>query len=53
MDEHQIAADTGWIEIGNRAGDIELGVLDNAPIRPAQGEDKKRDQGNWRKVFRP
>jgi hypothetical protein len=25
MEEHQIAAYPGWIEIGNRAADIDLG----------------------------
>jgi len=32
MEEHQIAADTGWIEIGNRAADINRRVVDKAPI---------------------
>jgi hypothetical protein len=46
MDEHQIAADAGWIEIGNRAADIELGFLENAPVGTAQGKNQKSDQGN-------
>jgi hypothetical protein len=47
MDEHEIAADAVRVEIGERAAQINVGVLDNAPTGTAQDKDQKSDQGNW------
>jgi hypothetical protein len=41
VDEHQIVADARRIEIGERAANIDVGVLDNAPVGAAQEKDQK------------